>query len=306
MKDRLSRDNTSIGWIGTGIMGFWMCRHIIEKGYSVTVYNRTKNKAIELLEKGAIWVDSPSLVAENSDIVFTVVGFPRDVREVYFGEKGIFSTLKKGSIAVDMTTNEPSLAVEIYDKARAMGCYAVDAPVSGGDIGAREARLTIMAGGDRASFDYLKPIFEVMGKNILYQGRAGSGQHTKMCNQITIAGTVIGVCESLIYGHNAGLDLQTMLDTIRGGAAACWALENYVPRILKGDYSPGFMVDHFIKDMGIALEEARRMNLFLPGLSLVQQLYIALKSLGHGGSGTHALVLALDKVSGSSFSKRKN
>ncbi len=293
----------TIGWIGTGVMGFWMCKHLMDNGYKAVVYNRTRSKADNLVSEGAEWADTPAAVAEKADIIFTIVGYPADVRKVYFEADGIFEKVRRGSVLIDMTTTEPSLAVEIFKKGMEIGVDAIDAPVSGGDVGAKNAALAIMAGGEKDVYDTVYPLFEIMGKNIRYQGGAGTGQHTKMCNQITIAGIMIGVCESLLYAHKAGLDLQVMIDTIKGGAAACWSLDNYAPRILKGDYDPGFMVEHFIKDMGIALDEAKRMNLFLPGLSLVHQLYVSLKALGYGKYGTHSLILALDRLSGSTFSK---
>ena len=256
-----------------------------------------KERALPLIEKGAIWVDSPGEVAEKSDVVFTMVGFPEDVREVYFGRGGILEAARPGIILVDMTTTEPALAGEIHRVAKERGVFAVDAPVSGGDIGARNATLSIMTGGDRNVVDAIQPILEAMGKNIVYQGSAGSGQHTKMCNQIVITGTMIGMCESLIYAFKAGLDLPTMLSSIQGGAAKCWTLDNLAPRILRRDFAPGFFVDHFIKDMAIALKESARMGLFLPGLALVHQLYLAVKAQGHGRSGTQALILALEEMS---------
>ncbi len=308
MDNQTNQDkNMRIGWIGTGVMGFWMCRHLMEAGYSVTVYNRTKEKAKGLLEMGAMWAGTPYEAAKDADIVFTIVGYPKDVREVYFGDSGIIKSCseKGGKYLVDMTTTEPSLAVEIYEKAKETGCHALDAPVSGGDVGAKEARLTVMSGGDKEVFDKMLPLFNFMGKNIRYTGKAGTGQHTKMCNQIAITGIMIGMSEALIYGYKAGLNLEDMVNTIKGGAAASWSLENYGPRILKGNYDPGFMVEHYIKDMGIALEEAKRMNLNLPGLTLVHQLYTVLKAMGHGTSGTHSLVLALDKLSGAGFAEKK-
>jgi 3-hydroxyisobutyrate dehydrogenase len=288
---------TRVGWIGTGVMGLSMCGHIMERGYSTNLFNRTKEKAILLIEKGAAWADSPREAAEKSDVVFTMVGFPEDVREVYFGKAGILEAARPGAVVVDMTTTEPALAVEIYEAAKLRGAFAVDAPVSGGDLGARNATLSIMTGGDSEVVDAIQPILKAMGKNIVYQGPAGSGQHTKMCNQIVIAGTMIGVCESLIYGSKAGLDLPTMLSSIQGGAARCWALDNLAPRILQRDFAPGFFVDHFIKDMGIALKESARMGLSLPGLALVHQLYLTVKAQGHGKSGTQALMLALEQMS---------
>ena len=287
-----------IGWVGTGVMGRWMCQHVMDLGYTATIFTRTKSKADPLLKAGATWAGSPAEVAESSDIIFTIVGFPEDVRQVYLGENGILTTAKSGSIVVDMTTTEPSLAIEIHQAARAKGVSSIDAPVSGGDVGAREARLAIMIGGDQEAVDAIHPLFEAMGQNIVYQGKAGSGQHTKMCNQITISGTMIGVCEALLYGAKAGLDLEIMLSTISKGAAACWSLDNLAPRVLKRNFDPGFFVEHFIKDMGIALDEAKRMGISLPGLSLVHQLYLATQAQGHGRLGTHALMLALEKLSG--------
>lgn len=288
---------TRIGWIGTGVMGFSMCGHVIEKGYKTTVFNRSKAKALPLIEQGAAWADSPREVVEKSDITFTMVGFPDDVREVYFGKDGIINAVRPGAVVVDMTTTEPELAGEIYEAAGQKGAFAVDAPVSGGDVGARNATLSIMTGGDAKIVDAIRPIFEAMGKNIVHQGPAGSGQHTKMCNQIVIAGTMIGVCECLLYGFKAGLDLSTMLSSIQGGAAQCWSLDNLAPRVLRRNFDPGFFVDHFIKDMGIALKEAARMGLSLPGLALVHQLYLAVKAQGHGRDGTQALILALEDMS---------
>ena len=292
------KKDITIGWIGTGVMGTSMLGHLKQAGYSCTTYTRTKSKAESLLEKGVNWADNPAEVAAVSDVIFTIVGFPKDVREVYFGENGILAKAKPGAILVDMTTTEPSLAVEIYEAAKAKNIQSVDAPVSGGDVGAKNGTLSIMAGGDKEAFDKVFPLFEIMGKQIVYQGAAGSGQHTKMCNQITIAGTMIGVCEALLYGHKAGLDLPTMLSSISGGAAGCWTLDNLAPRIVNRNFDPGFFVEHFIKDMGIALKEAEAMGLSLPGLALVKQLYLAVQAQGHGKLGTHALTLALEKLSG--------
>ena len=297
MITEVNPSQTKIGWVGTGVMGRWMCQHVMDLGYTATIFTRTKSKADPLLKAGATWAGSPAEVAESSDIIFTIVGFPEDVRQVYLGENGILTTAKSGSIVVDMTTTEPSLAIEIHQAARAKGVSSIDAPVSGGDVGAREARLAIMIGGDQEAVDAIHPLFEAMGQNIVYQGEAGSGQHTKMCNQITISGTMIGVCEALLYGAKAGLDLEIMLSTISKGAAGCWSLENLAPRVLKRNFDPGFFVEHFIKDMGIALDEAKRMGISLPGLSLVHQLYLATQAQGHGRLGTHALMLALEQLS---------
>ncbi len=287
---------TRIGWIGTGVMGRWMCQHVMQKGYRATVYNRTRDKAQPLLELGATFADSPKAVAEQSDVVFAIVGFPKDVREVFLGPNGVLAGSRPGMIVVDMTTSEPALAKEIYEAAKAKGVGALDAPVSGGDVGAREARLSIMVGGDREVFEAVKPIFECMGKTIVLQGPAGAGQHTKMVNQILIATTMIGVCEALLYAYKAGLDPTRVLESVGGGAASSWSLLNYGPRIIQRNFEPGFFVEHFIKDMGIALEEARRMNLPLPGLALAEQLYVALKAQGYGRKGTHALMLALERI----------
>ena len=287
-----------IGWIGTGVMGRWMCQHLMDRGYPTIVHTRSQDKAQPLLDQGAHWASSVAEVAQSADIVFTMVGFPQDVREVYLGDEGLLKGAHAGQIFADMTTTEPSLAVEIHQAASPMGLATVDAPVSGGDIGAREARLSIMVGGDPAAVTQLMPFFEIMGRQIVHQGPAGSGQHTKMCNQIVIAGTMIGVCESLLYGQQAGLDLHKMLESVAGGAASCWSLDNLAPRILKRDFDPGFFVAHFIKDMGIALEEAKRMPLCLPGLALVHQLYLAVAANGGARAGTQALMLALEQLNG--------
>ena len=289
---------TRIGWIGLGVMGHSMCGHLLSEGYPTTIYTRTVAKAQALIDRGAVWADSPRAVAAASDVVFTMVGFPHDVRDVYFSGPGLVAGLRAGMVCVDMTTTEPTLAREIHDAARAQQAQAVDAPVSGGDVGARNRALSIMVGGDDAAVAAVMPLFQIMGKNIVHQGGPGAGQHTKMCNQIVIAGTMIGVCESLVYAARAGLDLETMLTSIRSGAAGCWTLENLAPRVIKRNFDPGFLVEHFIKDMGIALEEARRMKLALPGLALVHQLYVAVQAQGHGRGGTQSLVLALEHLSG--------
>ncbi len=288
---------TQIGWVGTGVMGGAMCQHFLEKGYAVTLHSRTKAKAQPLLENGAVWVDSPKSVAQQSDVTFTMVGFPEEVRDVYFGDKGLLLGGYPGSMVVDMTTSPPSLAKEIHSAAKARKICAVDAPVSGGDVGARDGTLSIMIGGDKEAVEALIPLLEIMGKDVVYQGGAGSGQHTKLCNQIVIAGTMIGVCESLLYGYKAGLDLESMLRSISGGAAGCWTLNTLAPRILKRDFKPGFFVEHFVKDMGLALEEAKRMGLVLPGLALVHQLYLSVQAHGHARAGTQALMLALEELS---------
>ncbi|ROR02909.1 NAD(P)-dependent oxidoreductase [Desulfosoma caldarium] len=289
---------TPIGWIGTGVMGSAMCGHLLDAGYAVTVFNRHRAKAEPLLERGARWAASAAEVAASCHVVFTMVGFPEDVREVYFGPKGIFEGLQQGSVLVDMTTTEPRLAQAIHAEARRRGAWAVDAPVSGGDVGARQATLSIMVGGDAEAVQAVEPLLRILGKNIVHHGPAGSGQHAKMCNQIVIAGTMIGVCESLLYAMRAGLDPEKVLQSIRGGAAACWALDNLVPRMMRRDFEPGFYVEHFIKDMGIALEESQRLQVVLPGLALVHQLYTAVKAQGYGRKGTQALLLALETLAG--------
>ena len=289
---------TRIGWIGTGVMGRWMCQHAMTKGFQATVYNRSKEKAQPLIDAGATYATSPKAVAEASDVVFAIVGYPKDVREVFLGADGAVAGSKAGTILVDMTTSEPSLAREIHAAAKAKGVHAIDAPVSGGDVGAKNAALSIMIGGDKDAVDAVTPIFEAMGKTIVHQGGPGAGQHTKMVNQILISSNMIAVCEALIYGHKAGLNLETVLKSVTVGAAGSKALEVLGPRILKGDFEPGFYVEHFIKDMGIALAEAERMNLCLPGLGLAKQLYESVRALGYGRKGTQALLLALEAMSG--------
>jgi 3-hydroxyisobutyrate dehydrogenase len=288
---------TRIGWIGTGVMGRSMCGHLIAAGYEATVYNRTAEKARPLVEQGAKLADSPRGVALQSDIVFTIVGYPRDVREVTLGANGTLAGAKPGTVLVDMTTSEPALAIEIDQAARAKQVHAVDAPVSGGDVGAREARLSIMIGGEKDVVDALKPLFETMGKTIVHQGPAGAGQHTKMVNQILIASNMIGVCEALLYAFKAGLDLNTVLQSVSSGAAGSWSLSNLAPRVIAGNFEPGFFVEHFLKDMAIALDESRRMKLSLPGLALAQQLYVAVEAQGYARKGTQALALALSRLS---------
>ncbi len=289
---------TRIGWIGTGVMGRWMCQHAMSKGYSATVYNRSKDKAQPLVELGAKLVDSPKAVAENSDVIFAIVGFPKDVREVFLGSEGALAGCQPGAILVDMTTSEPSLAVEIYQAAKAKSVAALDAPVSGGDVGAKNATLSIMIGGDAQVVAAVQPIFETMGKTIVHQGGPGAGQHTKMVNQILISSNMIALCEGLLYGYKAGLNLQTVFRSVSVGAAGSKALEVLGPRILAGNFEPGFYVEHFIKDMGIALAEAEKMNLCLPGLALAKQLYEAVRAQGMGRKGTQALYLALEAISG--------
>jgi 3-hydroxyisobutyrate dehydrogenase len=295
---------TRIGWIGLGVMGRSMCGHLMDKGFAATVYTRTKATADSCVTKGATWAPSPKAVAEQSDVVFTIVGFPSDVREVVLGAEGALAGCKSGNVLVDMTTSEPSLAVEIYEAAKAKGVASVDAPVSGGDVGAKEARLSIMIGGDAAVVTSLQPCWEAMGKAIVRQGGPGAGQHTKMVNQTLIASNMIGVCEGLLYAHKAGLDLETVMQSVASGAAGSWSLANLGPRMIANNFDPGFFVEHFIKDMGIALAEANRMGLALPGLALAHQLYHALQAQGDGRNGTHALMLALSRLSAVDWERR--
>ena len=304
MTVRVVPGETRIGWIGLGVMGSSMCGHLLGKGFSATIYNRSRAKAEQLLARGATWADSPKAVAEKSDVIFSIVGFPRDVREVTLGAEGALAGCSPGKVLIDMTTSEPSLAVEIEAAAKKQGVHSVDAPVSGGDIGAREARLSIMIGGDKQVVDALRPCWEAMGKTIIHQGGPGAGQHTKMVNQTLIATNMIGVCEALLYAHRAGLDLSRVMESVTPGAAGSWSLSNLGPRIINNNFDPGFFVEHFVKDMGIALDEAKRMGLCLPGLALAHQLYIALQAQGHGRDGTHALELALSKLSGIDWKKR--
>lgn len=296
-----------IGWIGTGIMGFSMCKHLMDAGNKAIVFNRTQSKAQGLVELGAELAKTPAQVASSCDVLFTMVGYPSDVEQVYFGKDGIFEGLEEAKekgedahtarILVDMTTTKPSLAVRIYEKAKEIGCESLDAPVSGGDSGARNATLSIMVGGDASTLEKVKPLFDAMGKSVLLEGPAGAGQHTKMANQIQIAGTMVGMCEALAYSKAAGLDLEKMVATIAKGAAGCHSLYNLAPRVIRGDYEPGFIVEHFIKDMKIALEESRRMGLELKGLGLVESMYEELRDKGYGKAGTQALV----KVIGDEF-----
>ena len=253
---------TKIGWIGTGVMGSSMCGHLIDAGFSATVFTRSKEKAQSLLDKGATWAESPKAVAEASDVVFSIVGFPSDVRSVMLcPDGGALTGCKEGNVLVDMTTSDPSLAVEISAAAQAKGVHSVDAPVSGGDVGAKNGTLSIMIGGEKAVVDALQPCWDAMGKTIVHQGEAGAGQHTKMVNQTLIATNMIGVCEALLYGYKAGLDLPTVMQSVGSGAAGSWSLANLGPRIMDNNFDPGFFVEHFIKDMGIALAEAKKMNL---------------------------------------------
>lgn len=285
----------TVGFIGTGVMGRSMAKHLLDEGYPVSVYNRTKERANSLFEKGAVWRNSPGEVAASSSVVITIVGFPNDVESVYLSENGIVENANSGSLLIDMTTSSPVLAQKISQSAAAKGVDTLDAPVSGGDIGAREARLSIMVGGEEHAFDRAKPLFDCMGKNIMLMGSAGAGQHTKMSNQIAIASGMIGICESMIYAKQSGLDPTRVVQCIESGAAGSWSLSNLAPRFLKGNFDPGFFVKHFIKDMKIAIEVAEEMKLDLPGLTLAKRLYEQVASEGGEDFGTQALYKIYDR-----------
>jgi len=284
----MSKDEV-IGFIGLGVMGNSMAGHLQNAGYTLNVYNRTKERAQPLIDKGAKWQDSVANLTANSNIIITIVGFPHDVEEVYLGAEGIIANAEPGSLLIDMTTSKPNLAQQIASDAAARNIASVDAPVSGGDLGAKEARLSIMVGANEDAFERAKPILEIMGKNIVLQGPPGSGQHTKMCNQIAIASLMIGVVEAMEYAKQSGLEPFTVLKSIESGAAGSWSLSNIAPRALKEDFTPGFYIKHFIKDMGIAIESATEMNLDLPGLLLAKKLYDKLAELGYENDGTQAL-----------------
>ncbi|RKD26774.1 oxidoreductase [Ammoniphilus oxalaticus] len=291
----MDKSTTTIGFIGLGVMGQSMAGHLIDGGYSLVVYNRTKEKANALLEKGAKWADTVADVAKQANVIITIVGYPKDVEEVYLGAEGLIPNAKEGTYFIDMTTSSPSLAARIYDEAKSRGMHSLDAPVSGGDIGAREARLSIMVGGDQAAFDAVKPIFELMGQNIVLQGAAGAGQHTKQCNQIALASTLMGAVESMIYAKKAGLDPIRVLESIETGAAGSWQLSNLAPKMTSGDFDPGFYIKHFIKDMVIGLEAAKEMGAELPGLELMKANNDKLAEMGHEDLGTQALYKLYDK-----------
>ncbi len=285
----LTPENTTIGFIGTGVMGKSMARNLMKAGYSLVVYNRSREKAEELIQEGARWAEGIPELAGQVQAAITIVGYPKDVEEVYLSDHGLVRHAKPGTYLIDMTTSTPSLAERIYQEAKARGLHALDAPVSGGDTGARNGTLTIMVGGDEDAFAAVQPILAAMGKNIILQGGPGAGQHTKMCNQITIAANMIGVSEALAYAVKAGLDPFRVLQSIEAGAAGSWSLSNLGPRMLKGDFAPGFYVKHMIKDISIALEESRRIGLDTPGLALAKSLYEKLAAQGGAEDGTQAL-----------------
>lgn len=286
---QVSPQKTRIGFIGLGVMGHSMAGHILDSGYDLRIYTRTRARAEGLVEKGAKWMDSVRELAADSDVIISIVGYPRDVAQIYLDADGILENAAAGSVAIDMTTSDPALARTLAARGREKGIQVLDAPVSGGDLGARNATLSIMVGGEEPVYTDMLPLFQVMGKNIVYQGPAGSGQHTKMANQIAIAAGMIGVCEALAYAGKAGLDPDTVLASIGQGAAGSWSLNNLGPRMLKGDFAPGFYVKHFIKDMTIAEDSARDLGLDTPGLTLAKTLYERLVDIGCENDGTQAL-----------------
>jgi 3-hydroxyisobutyrate dehydrogenase len=287
-----------VGWIGTGVMGRSMAGHLLASGHDVVLHSRTRALAEDLLARGAAWAASPREVAERADVVFTMVGFPADVEQVYVGEQGLLGAARPGQLFVDTTTTSPTQAHEIAAACEAAGAGFLDAPVSGGDVGARNATLSIMVGGHPTHFATALPLLEKLGKTIRLQGPNGAGQHTKMVNQILIATGMIGVCEALLYARKAGLDPLLVIESVGSGAAGSWSILNYGPRMVKRDFEPGFYVEHFLKDLGIALEECRRMGLSVPGLALADQLYRAVAAQGYGRKGTHSLLLALEHLNG--------
>lgn len=286
-----------IGWVGTGVMGAPMCGHLVDAGYEVRITSRTRERAAPLVERGAKWCSTPAEVAEGADMVLTMVGYPSDVREVLLGPAGVLGTARPGAVVADMTTSDPALAEEVFQAAARRGVGSLDAPVSGGDVGARNGVLVVMAGGREEDFERALPVFERFARAVTLEGGPGAGQHTKMVNQVAIASGMVGVCEALLYASRAGLDVAKVIATIAPGAAGSWSLSNYGPRALQGDFEPGFKVDHFVKDLGIALAEARRMRLALPGLALAEQLYVATSARGLHDKGTHSLLLTLADLS---------
>lgn len=283
----------TIGFVGTGVMGKSMAGHLIDKGYEVNVYNRTKSKADDLVEKGATWCDTIATLSEKSDIIISIVGYPKDVESIYLSQGGILNHAKANSIVIDMTTSSPALAHDIYEKAKERNIKSLDAPVSGGDVGAKKAALTIMVGGDQEAYNQVEDIFNLLGKNVVYQGKSGNGQHTKLSNQIAIAAGMLGVAEAIIYAEEAGLDIDKVFNSIEHGAAGSWSLSNLGPRMVKEDYAPGFYVKHFIKDMKLAIEESEKMGLYMPGLLKAKEVYDALSEAGYDDNGTQAVIQLL-------------
>ena len=283
-----NKSNLRVGFVGLGIMGQAMAGHIRAAGHPLRIYNRTRSKGDSLAARGAVWCDTPAEVAASSDVVITMVGFPSDVEQVWLGPDGILKTAQQ-AVLIDMSTSSPALAQQLASEALTRGCVALDAPVSGGDVGARDAKLSIMVGGDEAAFNRVLPVFQLMGTNIAHAGASGAGQHTKMCNQVVIASTIMGVSEGLAYAKSAGLDPERVLQTIGSGAAGSFQLNVLGARIVKGDFAPGFFIEHFLKDLGIALSEAERMGLELPGAGLARKLYEQLAARGLSRQGTQAL-----------------
>ena len=300
----VSPDATRVGWVGTGVMGAAMCGRLLDAGYALTVFSRTRSKADPLVDRGATFADGPRAVAAASDVTVTMVGFPHDVRDVVLGERGTLAGAAAGSVLVDMTTSEPALAGGIAAAAAVKDVVSLDAPVSGGDVGAKNGALSIMVGGDRATFDRLGPLWDVLGKTVVHQGGPGCGQHTKMVNQTLIASGMVGVCEAMVYAVKSGLDPETVLKSVGGGAAGSWGLSNLAPRMLADDFAPGFYVEHFLKDLGIALKEAERMKLCLPGLALAKQLYQSVAAAGGSRDGTQALVRVVAGLGGIAWEER--
>jgi 3-hydroxyisobutyrate dehydrogenase len=294
---KIAPGETTVGWIGTGLMGQFMAGHLLDAGYRLAVHTRTRSKAEPLVLRGAAWADHPRALADASDVVVTMVGLPSEAEATFSGPEGALTRARPGQLFVDMSTNRPSLSRTFAELAASRGACALDAPVSGGQAGAKAATLSIMVGGDEAAVAAAEPLFRIMGKTIVHHGGPGSGQHAKLVNQTLIAGAMVGVCEALLYARAAGLDMQRVLASVEKGAAGSWSLTNYAPRILAGDFEPGFQVEHFLKDIGITLDESRRMGLSLPGLALVEQLYVAARAQGLGGKGVQALWLALGHLS---------
>lgn len=284
-----------IGFIGVGVMGKSMVLNLLKAGFEVSIYTRTKSKVTEVINDGALWCEDIQACVKDKDAIITMVGYPKDVEEVYFGEHGIIENAKLGSYLIDMTTTSPKLSEKIYEESKGKNKFALDAPVSGGDVGAKNGTLTIMVGGDKEDFDACRPIFEAMGSNIVYEGKAGTGQHTKMANQIALGGAIAGVCEAMTYAKKVGLDVQTMLDSISKGAAGSWQMSNVAPKILGEDFRPGFFVKHYVKDMKIAIEEAKDVNLDLNVIEEVRTMYERLVEDGLGDLGTQALIRYYEK-----------
>lgn len=290
----MEKASTNIGFVGTGVMGCPMATHILKEGYKLYVYNRTSTKAQLLIDSGAYLCENPGQVAKNCDVIFAIVGFPKDVESIFLSPDGIVENAKTGAIIVDMTTSRPDLAQKIAEIAAKKGIQSLDAPVSGGDVGAKSGTLSIMVGGEREAYDRILPLFELMGGNVVYQGPAGSGQHTKMANQIAIASTMLAMCESLTYAKKAGLDPHEVLKSISNGAAGSWTLDNLAPRILRGDYEPGFFVKHFIKDMQIAIDSGESMGVDISALKVAKAKFDQIAGEGFMEKGTQSLIKAYE------------